>query len=148
MQQQVEDALAKYGKAFVNNIKKNLKRDGKNASGKLSNSFDFNARTITDITSLKVTALDYYKYIEDGRRRGKMPPLTATRKWARKKGIDDSAVYPIARSIGKNGIKAKSYVKDFDKRTKQQRDRDIATALGDIIEDKVDESFDSKLPVK
>jgi hypothetical protein len=52
----------------------------------------------------------YGIYIDKGRKAGKMPYSGDLKEWAASKNIDESALYPIARSIGKNGIKARPFI--------------------------------------
>ncbi len=42
--------------------------------------------------------------MKKGRKPGTYPPIKEIAKWCRLKGIDDSAKWPIARSIFKFGI--------------------------------------------
>jgi hypothetical protein len=55
---------------------------------------------------LTVEGENYYKFVEDGRRAGGMPPLNKIKIWCRQKGIPEKAAFPIARKIGKFGISA------------------------------------------
>lgn len=72
---------------------------------------------------------DYWKYIEDGRRPGaKMPPVEAIKRWIEYKKIlprpiqlksgktvipsTQQLAFVIARSIGKNGIKARPIARE------------------------------------
>jgi hypothetical protein len=49
--------------------------------------------------------------IEKGRRPGRpAPPIAALRPWARRHGIPESALFVVARSIGRKGIKARPYM--------------------------------------
>lgn len=58
---------------------------------------------------------DYFKYIEYGRRPGRMPPLDAIRRWVRDKGLEDQsdgAVYAIATTIARYGIGGRYIFRD------------------------------------
>lgn len=62
------------------------------------------------------TLPDYWKWVENGRKPGKMPPINSIMKWVRKKNIPikttlKQTAFVIARSIGKKGIKGKHYLK-------------------------------------
>lgn len=97
---------------FLNELKKELIRLNKRATGNLINSFSYEVRDF--ITNIKI---DYYyefygRYVESGRKPGKFPPIQAIRNWARVKGIDESLAYPIARKIYKFGIKPTPFVSD------------------------------------
>ena len=50
---------------------------------------------------------DHALYVEKGRRPGKRPPMSAIQRWMAAKGIPSRAAFPIARAIGKRGIKGR-----------------------------------------
>lgn len=62
---------------------------------------------------------DYWKWIENGRKAGKMPPVNAILEWINKKNIKPnkkelskkSMAFLIARKIGLKGIKGKGLLK-------------------------------------
>lgn len=58
--------------------------------------------------------------VEFGRHSTQMPPVSALRAWASRHGIDDSAVFPIARAIARRGIKGRFFM-----RRAKQRMHDI-----------------------
>lgn len=86
------------------------------------------------IYEISFKTLDYFKYIENGRKPGsKMPPVSAISQWITKKQILPRMVskssptlpqlsFVIARSIGEKGIPGKNYLEDVKK-----------TLLGDQI---------------
>jgi hypothetical protein len=49
---------------------------------------------------------DYGEFVDKGRRPGKQPPISAIKPWLQIKGIPEKFAFPIARNIGKKGIKA------------------------------------------
>lgn len=51
----------------------------------------------------------YGRFVEEGRRPGKMPPVEELRGWARRHGIPEQGVYALARAIGKRGTKAQPF---------------------------------------
>ena len=55
--------------------------------------------------------LEYYRVMEEGRRPGKFPPLSAISAWATRKGIPQGAVYVIARAIARRGIKGRFFMR-------------------------------------
>lgn len=60
---------------------------------------------------------DYIKYIESGRRKGaKMPPISALREWAGKRGIptDNKTLYSIAMAIKRDGIAPRPFLATLD----------------------------------
>lgn len=98
--------------------------------------------------------LDYYKYIESGRRAGaKMPPVSAISDWITRKRIVPRPIgkklptlpqlaFLIARKIGRDGIPAKPYIKDIQ--TNMLGDifnSELTTALTQDISLQLDEFF-------
>jgi hypothetical protein len=56
-------------------------------------------------------SLRYGLYVERGRPAGKKaPPKAALRGWARRHGIPESALFVLARAIGREGIKARPFL--------------------------------------
>lgn len=99
------------GRETVEYIKQILLENDKLASGNLISSLNYNVITQIDTVLLDIIALDYFKYVDEGRKPGKMPPIKPILKWVEMKGIsigkysDRQTAFIIARSIGKKGIK-------------------------------------------
>lgn len=99
------------GRDTVEYIKQILLENDKLASGNLISSLNYNVITQIDTVLLDIIALDYFKYVDEGRKPGKMPPIKPILKWVEMKGIsigkysDKQTAFIIARSIGKKGIK-------------------------------------------
>lgn len=111
-------AMEQYGEALVIEIVKELKSAGKEATGKLARSVDYELIETLDKISVGIKALDYFEFVDSGRRKGaKPPPTDAIIKWMKVKGIkgrnpntgrfqsQKSTAFAIARGISKNGIK-------------------------------------------
>lgn len=86
-----------------------------------------NFQTIIDIndTTFQVSfeLADYWKYVEYGRRPGKMPPIDAIEQWVKVKPVVPNAIngripdtrqlaFLIARKIGREGIEPKNYLRN------------------------------------
>mgnify|MGYP000270826820 CR=1 FL=1 len=85
-----------FGFQLVNELKAELFKAGKDASG-----------TVIKTMRHNVKAEDYFRYIDKGRRPGsKMPPVEPIVKWLKLRGIDEKLQFPIRRKIAERGIKA------------------------------------------
>ena len=109
--------LNDFGKGLVENYKSELAAEGINASGELGNSLKY---IIDDSTKGRIEVnlelLEYWKYIENGRKAGKWPPISAIKRWIEVKPVlprpmangklptNDQLAYLIARKIGLEGI--------------------------------------------
>lgn len=88
-----------------------LAENDKQVTGNLIKSLDF--KVISDINGLflQIVAAPYFKFVDEGRRPGKMPPIKPIQKWSERRGIkiknytSQQTAFVIARSIGKKGIK-------------------------------------------
>lgn len=150
--------LNEYLDVFINNYKGKLASQGWQ-SGKLYNSVrKVSVRNSGGDFSLTLSLEDYWKYIENGRRAGaKMPPITAIKNWIERKNIQpkpmtlkngktvvpniNSLSFLIARSIGKNGIKAKPFFKQSINETYDLFIEKIKEAL---VQDLIDNGFDNE----
>ncbi len=78
--------------------------------------------------TLIISMPDYWVYIEDGRLPGKPPPKWVILDWIERKGLflenQNAAAYAIAKSIGKNGLRARPFlssaIEDFSKEIANQ----------------------------
>ncbi len=117
-------AMEKYGEALVIEIVQQLKDANKEATGALAKSVSYELVEALDKISVGIVALNYFDYVDGGRRKGaKPPPSDAIIEWMKVKGIkgrnpktgkfitQKSAAFAIARGISKNGIKPTNVVK-------------------------------------
>lgn len=105
---QTEQFLNDYGLEVISRLIAKLRSSDKVASGRLINSLKEEVVENINILSLQIKGEDYFQNIVDGRKPGSFPPIGPLKQWARVKGIPASAVFPIARSIYKFGIKPDS----------------------------------------
>ena len=134
--------LNDFGRGLVENYKSALAAEGINASGELGNSLKY---IIDDSTKGRIEVnlelAHYWKYIENGRKAGKWPPISAIEKWIEVKHIiprpmangqlptQKQLAYLIARKIGLEGYKGKGILQD--------RVDNAMTAFWDDIEEAV-----------
>ena len=109
--EEILKALKYLGDSIVGDMKALIELNGAIATGWLMDSIASKVfKDKNDVYSLSFSYLNYGKFVDEGRRPGKMPPLEDIREWARIKGIPQTAVYPIAKKIGEKGtIKRKNY---------------------------------------
>lgn len=132
-------------------LKNNPKKygNGKNsiASGKLFNSIDY--KIVFDGKTIKLffVAEDYYIFIEEGSIfTTKMPPINSIRSWMVSKGIESNnkTEWKIQRSIFKNGIRPKPYLRDIKQTLKNLYKDEIENALKkdlkEILKNKIKET--------
>ncbi len=94
-----------FGEDFIKTLALILIRNRKRATGNLIKSLDFRIQPAARKIVLAIEAEDYLEAIDKGRRPGSFPPIKDIARWARIKGIPQTAVFPIARSIFKFGVK-------------------------------------------
>lgn len=115
---------------FVVELKNRLTANKTNASGTLSNSIRGIVKQNGKYIVISIQLEDYYQFVENGRKAGKYPPLSAIRKWISVKPVlprptksgklptANQLAFLIARKISKVGIKPKPFLKptitDFD----------------------------------
>lgn len=136
-QQSVHKAFDLFGKKVISTAKKILKAKGKNASGNLANSLDYDLHVYkSGDLELSFKGAGYAKFIDKGvkgskssakapnspyRYTTKQPPVGAIDKWVVRKGLSGarnergqfikrkSLVFAIARSIKLYGIEATNF---------------------------------------
>lgn len=76
------------------------------------------------------TNVEYAEAVEFGRRAGAAPPPSnALLGWMRRKGIDESLAFVIARSIGRKGIAPRPYMKPGYDVNKLKINRELGPVL-------------------
>ena len=99
------------GVDIIGFITKILAENDKQVTGNLIKSLDFKIIKDIDGLFLQILAAPYFKYVDEGRKPGKMPPTKPIQKWVNRRGIvikgqsSAQTAFVIARSIGKKGIK-------------------------------------------
>jgi hypothetical protein len=89
-----------------------------------------------DKYTIEISYPFYGKFIDEGRRPGKMPPIKDIADWCKIKGIPQSAAFPIAKSIGEKGFKGIHFTRViFGKEEKDAFAKNYANyALKEIID--------------
>lgn len=139
-------ALEKIGKESVSYLAQLLQQNGKNATGELINSLDYNVVKDIEGLILIIESSDYFKYVDKGRKKGATPPpLKAILPWVKVKHIQfrnkdngrfmtyKQTAYMVQQGISKNGIKALNAKKKLDTWIENNKDK-IVKAAGDDIQ--------------
>lgn len=117
------NVLNEYGHTLVDIYKNKLSNDNVNASYTLSNSVRFLINNKDKQFEVSLGLADYWKYVENGRKAGKFPPISKISEWIKIKPIlpnsyngklptQQQLTYLISRKIAKNGIKPRPLLKD------------------------------------
>jgi hypothetical protein len=119
---------------FTSDVAKDLEQDFKEKLSWTTN-LKNEIKTSSEKNKIIIEMPLYGLVIDTGRRPGaKMPPIEAIKGWCSVKAIDLKYAYPIARSIGKKGIKAKPYIKEVLTLNVSQKIIDyIKKTLDDIL---------------
>ena len=143
-------ALNDFGKVIIDNYKSQLEAEQMN-NGELYRTISYSVSTGNSGWVISVSLADYWKYIEYGRRPGKMPPVSAIENWINVKQIiphsmtlkSGKTVIPtipqlsflIARSIGRRGIAPKPLFQKSFEAAKQQFMQVIKDAITQDIKE-------------
>lgn len=102
----MDSEIVKLVQGVRDEIVANYYRMKLNASGE----FDRETKVVEDGKNIKIVAPAYIYQMEDGRRAGTMPPVSAIKKWIRDKNanagtdIPEEAAWAIAYAIKRDGI--------------------------------------------
>lgn len=130
----------KFGKLWVKELTALLIRYKKDATGNLINSLDYRIKEDADGITLLLESEDYLQWVDKGRRPGSFPPIKPIAEWARVKGIDEKAVFPIARKIFKFGIKPTNVLDKTEEKVLNNL-TELENELANNIEEIVYENF-------
>lgn len=88
------------------------------SQGNLRNSISIITEQTANSVLIDMNSLDYFKYVDQGRKPGKFPPPSSLQNWVLKNLRPSpkelkSVTYLVARSIARNGIKGKEILKDL-----------------------------------
>ena len=76
---------------------------------------------------------DYGTFVDQGRKPGKQPPISKIRQWLSIKGIPQKAAFPIAKKIGRYGIKPTPFFSiTIQKHVKELEDKIAKLAIEGI----------------
>lgn len=117
MFENLRKALEDFGQLLVDEYKDNLLINDKLASGDLYNSVKYHIKTDGAEFQVNLELNHYWKYIENGRKAGKFPPISKIEEWIRVKPViprpmkngklptEQQLAFLISRKIANEGIK-------------------------------------------
>ena len=109
-----KQALKEFGAEYIKELTKQLIIADKKATGELIASLNYKLVESTNEILLQIIATEYLKWVDSGRKPGKMPPVQPIIKWAKVRNIQptkgkyktiEQVGWAIAKSIEKKGIK-------------------------------------------
>ena len=101
-----EEIANKFMAKLVEKLQRKLIDKGKLATGSLIGQMKYDVKVDSQGRAVgRLFSEDYLRYVDKGRRPGKQPPLKAIKEWTRVKMIPEKYAFPIARKIGREGIK-------------------------------------------
>ena len=128
-------ALTEFGQKIVDNYKAELEACGYQ-DGQLYRTLNYSVKMDNSSWLISISLEEYWKYVEYGRRPGKMPPLDVIEKWIKVKQIlprpltlkSGKSVVPtipqlsflIARKIGRDGIRPRPFFKQSFEEAKRE----------------------------
>lgn len=112
-EKQLLETLQGIGDFILADMKVLIELNGAMATGRLLKEIRVKAIKDKDKYLLTLSYPFYGKFVDEGRKPGKMPPVKDIREWTRLKGIPESAAYPIARKIGEKGTKGINFTEPF-----------------------------------
>lgn len=119
MYENVKNVLNKFGKLLVEEYRNNLTEKNVNASKTLFNSVNYVVESKVKTFEVILHLEEHWKYVENGRKAGKFPPISAIEKWIEIKPVlprpfangklptTKQLAFLISRKIGLEGIAPK-----------------------------------------
>lgn len=150
-------ALRQVGGLVTRRLAQGLQENNAVASGSLEESITFRAYQQSSILGLEISMLDYWEYVDEGRKAGRMPPVSKIREWLTYPNVReklqqnsdkefsdiDSKAFAITKKIGEKGTKGTDFATNVfnSKLITKEMPALIESALGQDLEDVLDKAF-------
>lgn len=147
------EVLNKFAETIIKEYRSELEADN-NSNGELYKTLSYTVSKGTSDWVISISLADYWKYVEYGRKPGKMPPLEAIENWITVKRIiphplqikSGKSVLPtvkqlsflIARKIGRDGTQGKHYFETAFEKVK----REFLSKITEAIKQDIKESLE------
>lgn len=144
------DTLNEWGKIIEAKLRDRLNEDGSNASYKLNQSLKYELRVDGREYELGINMEEYWKWVNDGRKAGRMPPLKNIRDWILIKPVTpmrnkngklptvNQLAWLIARKIGEKGTEGTNFFEDTMEALYNQMEKDVERAIQDDVDENVE----------
>lgn len=117
------NTLSEYKNAVAVRYKDRLAADDKKATGQLINSISTEIKVGSGTFEVVLNVVDYFKWVENGRKPGKFPPVDKILSWIKAKPViprpingklptENQLAFFIGRKIATEGIEAGHQLKD------------------------------------
>lgn len=102
----------------VEKLQNDIKAVTPRSQGNLANSIQITGVQKSDAYTVELQALDYFQYVDQGRKPGKFPPPTTIRNWVNKNlhpSIKEanSLTYLVSKKIARYGTKGADILKNI-----------------------------------
>jgi hypothetical protein len=126
MASNLSKSLRRVGGLTVQRLSQGLKESNSDASGKLDASIGFNIKPSSKGIDLNIEMLDYWQFVDEGRKPGKPAPVSKIMEWLTYPNVRDkmrfgqsdaaftesekkSLAYLISKKIGREGTKGTDF---------------------------------------
>lgn len=145
----LKNVLEEMGEKLIQIYQGKLDGNDKNASHKLRDTLDWAIDIDGSRYELWLSLQDYWIYVENGRKAGKMPPISAIEEWIRVKPVipreyngklptERQLAFLIARKIGLEGIKPQPLLSESIDDLMLEYEERLMDAITKDIEENVD----------
>lgn len=88
---------------------------------------------------------NYIEYIENGRRPGKMPPISALKDWARSRNIpdDNNTLFAIANAIKRDGFAGRPILATLEQEIENRFQDEWGDMIFEALTEEITKYFDS-----
>lgn len=144
-------ALDSFINDFIQTYKSLLIRDGKKATGNLIKSIrPLDIKYSNNQMTLSISLASYWKYVENGRKPGKFPPINKILNWIKVKPViprpmnglkpptEPQLAFLIARKIARDGIKPGNQFEEALKLSWTKWEQPISNAISKDLNQAID----------
>jgi hypothetical protein len=138
---EVKKLLNQTGQLITDKMIDTAIANGSLASGQLIRSIGFKETSKNETTGITVSTVDYAKWVDEGRRPGKMPPVQDILQWVKVKPVrarrltQESLAWAIAKTIAKRGVRPRPFIQNsINSVMRNFRDDLILAGREDIIQ--------------